>query len=320
MTLKINNLTINNPFVLAPMAGVNCTSHRLLCREYGASLVYTQMYHSEFLLHKFTEEGKQSVFDLINIQKQERPVAIQLVGSEPDKMAKAAVIVQEIADIIDINCGCCDPGLIKSKSGGYLSKDLELMGNIVKSVINATNIPVTAKIRIGWDSQNINGVRAAQILESLGVSAIAVHGRTVNQKYSGKANWQIIKQIKNKVTTPIIGNGDVRNTAKAVEMLDKTKCDFVMIARRTKGDPSFFRRCLKKYNKEHQISKPIPESKELFIKFLRYYKKFDSSKSFTELKAHAMWFAKRACIGPKKREIIAHATTEDEIEEVFKVF
>lgn len=305
---------IENPFVLAPMAGVNCTAHRLLCRQYGASLSYTQMYHCEFILYKYNTEGKKAVHDFINIQQKERPVAVQLVGSSPENMAQAAQIIEDIADIIDINCGCCDAGMLKAKCGGYLSYDLELMEKVVQEVVMAVNKPVTAKIRIGWDSQNINAVKSAKILENAGVEAVAVHGRTVKQLYSGKANWQIIKQIKNKLSTPVIGNGDVNNAKKAMEMLSETGCDLVMIGRRTKGDPAFFKRCNRKYfAKEMQI--PHPE--DVFKQFLDYYAEYDKNKSFTEIQAHAMWFSKRACIGPKKRKLIASAKTKDKIREAF---
>ncbi|MFW6450059.1 MAG: tRNA dihydrouridine synthase [Nanoarchaeota archaeon] len=314
MTLNIADIKLENPFVLAPMAGVNCTSHRLLCREYGASLVYTQMYHCEFILHKLNNEGKQAVFDFVNIEENERPVAIQLVGNSPEKMAKAAKVIQDIANIIDINFGCCDPGMLKASCGGYFAKDLENMQSVAKAVVNAVNKPVTAKIRIGWDAQNINGVLAAQMLENSGIKAVAVHGRTVKQKYGGKANWQIIKQIKDKLSIPVIGNGDVRNAQKATEMLNKTGCDIVMIGRRTKGDPTFFRRILRKYE---QKEKDTPRPGQVFKEFLKYYKQLDNNKSFTELKAHAMWFGKRANIGPRKREKIAFSNNVQEIEAVF---
>lgn len=311
---QIGDIELENPFILAPMAGVNSTSHRLLCKEYGASLVYTQMYHCEFLLHKLNEEGRQAVFDYINIQEKERPVAIQLVGSSPEKMAQSAKLIEGIADIIDVNCGCCDPGMLNSKSGGYLAKDLQLMECIVKAVVEAVKKPVTAKIRIGWDSQNINGVEAARILEGCGVKALAVHGRTVKQKYGGKANWQIIKQIKDKISVPVIGNGDVRNAQKAIDMKNQTGCDAVMIGRRTKGDPTFFSRCIRKY---YNQDIPIPRPGEVFRQFLDYYAKYDNNKSFTEIKAHAMWYGKRANIGPKKRENIAFAKTIEEIKNIF---
>ena len=312
--LKIGNVVLENPFVLAPMAGVNCTTFRFMCRESGAALIYTQMYHSDFLLHKLKTEGKKSIFDLINIQEKERPVTVQLIGNVPENMARAAKIVEEIADIIDINFGCCDPNMLKARCGGFFSKEPEKMKEIVEAVVKAVSIPVTAKIRIGWDSQSINGVKTAQMLEKTGVKAIAVHARTVKQKYGGKANWQSIMQIKEKLTIPVIGNGDVNNAMKAMQIINFTGCDMVMIGRRTKGEPEFFKRCLRKFKNEEREIQP---AKEQFLRFLDYYERFDNNKSFTEIKAHAMWFAKRASLGPKIREKIAKAKTIAETKEQF---
>ncbi len=314
MSLKIDGISLRNPFVLAPMAGVNCASHRLLCKQYGASLVYTQMYHCEFILYKLQKEGKKAVYDFINIQELERPVAIQIVGNSPEKMAEAAKAVEEIADIVDINFGCCDEGMLKAMCGGYLTKENVLAGEIVKKVVKTINKPVTAKIRIGWDSQNINGVETSMLLEKCGIKALAVHGRTVKQKYGGKANWQIIKQIKNKLSIPVIGNGDIKNTQKAMKILNETGCDLAMIGRRTKGDPAFFMRCLRKLE---GINPEVPPAREIFKEFMTNYEKLDKNKSFTELKAHAMWYGKRAGIGPKKREMIAKSKNPKDIYEIF---
>ncbi|MFW6013609.1 MAG: tRNA dihydrouridine synthase [Candidatus Nanoarchaeia archaeon] len=311
---KIGNVVLENPFVLAPMAGVNCSAFRLMCRESGAALIYTQMYHSDFLLHKLNNDGKKSIFELINIQEKEKPVTVQLIGNNPKNIAKAAKIVEEVADIIDINFGCCDPNMLKAQCGGFFSKESVKMKNIIEETVKAVSIPVTAKIRIGWDSQSINGVETAQLLENSGVKAIAVHGRTVKQKYGGKANWQIIKQIKEKLSIPVIGNGDVNNAMKAMQMLNFTGCDMVMIGRRTKGEPEFFKRCLRKYENEEP---KIQNANEQFLKFLGYYEKLDKNKSFTEIKAHAMWFAKRANLGPRLREKIAKAQTIEEVKGQF---
>lgn len=314
MTLNIGGVTVDNPFMLAPMAGVNCTSFRLLCKEMGAGLIYTQMYHCNFLVHKFNNEGAEAVKEYINIQEEERPVAIQLVGNDPEKMANAAKIIEKYADIIDVNFGCPDEGMIKAKCGAYFSKHDDEITGVLKAVIDAVDIPVTAKIRIGWDGQSINGVKVAQEIEKCGAAAIAIHGRTAVQKYAGKANWTILKQIKDKLTIPVIGNGDVNNAGKAIEMIAKTGVDGVMIGRRTMGDPTIFRRVLKKYKKEDL---DIPEVKDTFKKFIQYYKDYDSDKSFSELRTHALWFSKRAALGPKVRSKIAMSKTIDEILEYF---
>jgi tRNA-dihydrouridine synthase B len=314
MSFKIGNVTINNPFILAPMAGVNCATFRLLCKENHVGLIYTQMYHCEFIISKFEKEGKKALFDFINLDEKEKPVTIQIVGNCPKKMSKAAFIIQEIADIIDINFGCPDENMKINNSGAYLLNQPELMNKIATEVVKNSKKPVTAKIRIGINDQNINAVKNAIMLEESGIKALAIHGRTLKQKYSGKANWTILKQIKDKLKIPVIGNGDVNNSQRAIEMLNKTNVDGVMIGRRAMGDPSIFARCYKKYTNENI---QIPDAKENFKKFIIYHKTLEPKKSFTELKTHALWFAKRAALGPKKRELIGLSKTKEELIDLF---
>ncbi|MFP4403551.1 MAG: tRNA dihydrouridine synthase [Candidatus Woesearchaeota archaeon] len=314
MSFNIGNIKISNPFILAPMAGVNCAAFRLLCKENYAGLIYTQMYHCEFIINKYEKEGKKALFDFFNINEKERPITIQIVGNCPEKMAKAAVLIQEIADIIDINFGCPDENMKINNSGAYLLNQPGLMKEIVNAVIKKINKPVTAKIRIGINDQNINAVKNAIILEESGIKAIAIHGRTLKQKYSGKANWTVLKQVKEKLKIPVIGNGDVNNSSKAIEMLKKTNVDGVMIGRRAMGDPSIFARCYKKHTKSDiEIKNPV----DIFEKFINYHSKYESKKSFAELKTHALWFAKRAALGPKKRELIGFSKNKEELIELF---
>ncbi|MBT3408432.1 hypothetical protein HN415_07150 [Candidatus Woesearchaeota archaeon] len=312
--IKIGNVIINKPFVLAPMAGVNCTSFRLLCKEAGAGLIYTQMYHADFLCHKYKIEGKQAIYDYINIQDNEKPVSIQLVGHDGVNMGKAAKIIEPIADIIDINFGCCDTNIIKSGAGAYFAKHIDKIESIVKPVIENTKKPVTAKIRIGYDPQSINGVKVAVMLGKMGIKALGVHGRVATQKYAGKANWQIIKHIKQKLSIPVIGNGDINNKKAGTDLLSQTGCDLAMIGRRTMGDPSIFTRCNNRFYNE---DKPIPSTFELFEKFLKYYSKFDHDKSFSELRTHALWFSKRAKLGSSKRNELARAKDVQTIKKIF---
>lgn len=324
MSFNIRNIRLKNPFVLAPMAGVNCTSFRLLCKEYGAGLVYTQMYHCGFFQSKLKNEGQKAIFDFINLQEKERPVAVQLIGKNKEQMISAAKALEGYADIIDINLGCPDPDMIKARCGAYFSKHPEKIEDIVRPVVDAVSIPVTAKMRIGWDSQSINGVKVAEDLQDMGVSAIAVHGRTAVQKYSGKANWTILGQIKDRLSIPIIGNGDVNNAQKAMEMLSKTGVDGVMVGRRAQGDPTIFARCLNRYIRDTGKDKSkdteaieIPDIKHVFERFIDYYQRYDSGKSFSELRTHALWFSKRAALGPKARQKIALAKDIGEIREIF---
>jgi len=311
--MDIGTVHVENPFVLAPMAGVNCTAFRLMCREAGAGLIYTQMYHADFVCHKVKTDGFRALKEFINIQEAERPVAVQLVGHDPATMATAAKHIEKITDIIDINLGCPDTNMVKSGCGAFYSKHPEKIEPLVRAVLDNTDKPVSAKIRIGWDSQTINGVKVAQKLQDLGVTAIALHGRVAVQKYAGKANWQIIKHVKDKLRIPVIGNGDARNKKAATDMLEQTGCDAVMIGRRAMGDPGIFTKCLNRLNK---TSLAEPDAKEQFLRFMEYYEKYDSS--FNELRTHALWFSKRARLGPKARNDIVRAKDKKTILQIFK--
>jgi len=306
--MNIGKVKISNNLVLAPMAGVNCTAFRLMCKNYGAGLIYTQMYHADFICHKADTEGNDAVADYIGIQVKERPVSVQLVGHNPKTMSHAAKIVSDFADIIDINLGCCDTNIIKSGAGAYFAKYPEKIPEIVNSVMDNTNKPVTAKIRIGYDAQNINGVATAQRLEQLGISAIAVHGRVATQKYAGKANWQIIKHIKGRLSIPVIGSGDVKDQASMEKLFATTNCDFAMVGRRAMGDPGIF---------AELSGNEKPDSVVQFREFVTLYNQYD--KSFTELRTHALWFAKRARLGAKKRQAISQSKTIEEINELFGI-
>lgn len=305
---------IETPLALAPMAGVNCRSFRLMCRQAGCGLIYTQMYHADFVCHKEDEEA--GGFErFVGISDAERPVALQLVGHNPVTMARAAQIAGQFADIIDINLGCPDDNIVKSGAGAYFACHPEKIASLIKPVVLAAKKPISAKIRIGWDSQNINGVSVALLLQKLGVWAIAVHGRVAVQKYRGKANWEIIRHIREKASVKIIGNGDVNNKFRAAEMMRRTGCDIVMVGRRAMGDPGFFSKCA------HALGGRVTayqNPREQFLKFLGFYAKLDIGKSFSELRCHALWFSKRAALGPAKRRLIMRAQSADELRTIFE--
>ncbi len=313
--LKIDDIRIDSPLILAPMAGVNCTAFRLMCREAGAGMVFTQMYHCDFLTHKLEKDGRNAVLDFVNILPEERPVALQLIGNDPARMIESARIFEKKADMIDINLSCPDKNMIEARCGGYYSHHPEKIDELVRPIAEEVKTPVSAKIRIGWDSQSINGVSVAQGLEKMGVAAISIHGRTVEQKFRGQANWEILRHIKEKLSIPVIGNGDVRNAAKAVEMKNRTGCDFVMIGRRAMGDPGFFTRC---NNRLHDDEIKVPDGKEMFLKFLQYYQRYDNSKSFNELRTHALWFAKRAGLGAMARKSMSAMQDIESLKAMFK--
>ncbi len=196
--MKIGTVEIPNRFVLAPLAGISCTAFRMLCKENGAGLIYTQMIDAELISRKTPEDVKQ----FLNIQDMERPVTVQLIGSEKNILVKAVKAVEPFADIIDLNVGCIEEDYLQKGCGAALLKDLPKLETILRTMVEATEKPVTAKIRIGWDNQHINGVTVAQLVENAGVSALCVHGRTADQGYAGKVNWTIMKQIKGKTKDP----------------------------------------------------------------------------------------------------------------------
>lgn len=239
---RIGAVQIGNPFVLAPMAGVTDLAFRLLCREAGAGLVATEMLSDLALL-----SGSRRSRAMLQISPYEHPVSCQLCGSRPQSMAAAAQLIAEAgADIVDINMGCPAPKIVGNNEGAALMRQPELAVEIVQAVREALpiSVPVTAKIRAGWDVDSINAVELAQRLERAGVAALTVHGRVRSQFYSGQADWSIIAAVKKALDVPVIGNGDVRTAQDALAMLQTTGSDLVMIGRGVLGNPSLFTSCL----------------------------------------------------------------------------
>lgn len=234
--MNIGNVEINGRAMLAPMAGVADRAFRELCVDFGASYVVSEMVSSKGIIY-----DNEKTTDLMEISEKEHPAAIQLFGDDPKIMASAAKIAQKYnADVIDINMGCPAPKIISNNSGSSLMKKPKLCGEIVSAVKAAIDIPVTVKIRKGWDNNNINAVEVAKICELNGADAIAIHARTRQEMYNPGIDLEIIKQVKKAVTVPVIGNGDITSAQKAKEMIDKTGCDFVMIGRAALGNPWLF--------------------------------------------------------------------------------
>ena len=220
MKWKIGNVEIKNQVVLAPMAGISNTAYRQIIKEMGAGLIFAEMVSDKALVY-----GSEKTFDLLKMSDMERPIAQQIFGSDVDSFVKAAKLVEDKMhpDIIDINMGCPVPKVaIKSQAGSALLKNPDKIKEIVSAVVKAVSVPVTVKIRSGWDANSVNAVEVAKVIEEAGASAITVHGRTRAQGYSGNADWNIIKQVKEMVSIPVIGNGDVTSAEKAKEMLDFT--------------------------------------------------------------------------------------------------
>lgn len=236
MTLKIGNINLESPFLLAPLAGITDAPMRRICKNQGAALAYSEMISAKGLWY-----GDKNTERLLFMYEDEGPVALQLFGSEPEIMSFAAAKLEERPNVIvDVNMGCPVPKVVKNGEGSALLRTPELAGKIIEAMTKATDKPVTAKIRMGWDEHSVNAVEIAKILEQAGAAAVAVHGRTREQYYTGRADWDIIRQVKQAVNIPVIGNGDVFSGRDALDMMEQTGCDFVMIARGAPGNPWIF--------------------------------------------------------------------------------
>ncbi len=251
--MKIGNLNIEMPVALGPMAGVSDLPFRRLCKEQGCGLLYTEMVSAKALYY-----GNKNTAPLLKTGEWEHPVAVQLFGSEPELLADMAKKLEEGPyDIIDFNMGCPVPKVVNNKEGSAIMKDPEQARAILTALVKAVKKPVTVKIRKGWNEKSVNVVEIAKIAEDAGVAAIAVHGRTREQYYAGKADWDIIRQVKEAVSVPVIGNGDITDGESALRMRAETGCDGVMVARAARGNPWIFREIAAAWNGE-----PIPEKPE----------------------------------------------------------
>jgi len=254
--MNIGNLTLENNVFLAPMAGVTDLVFRKICREYGCGLVYSEMVSAKGILY-----NNKNTENMLQVADEERPAAIQLFGSDPEILADMAKKVEKYADIIDINMGCPAPKIVKNGEGSALMKNPELIGRIVKKVSSAVTKPVTVKFRKGFDSSSVNAVEVGEIAEANGAAAVAVHGRTREEYYSGNADWDIIRDVKKHLNIPVIGNGDVTSPEKAKALFDYTGCDAIMIGRAAEGNPWIFKRTLHYINTGELLPEPSTEEK-----------------------------------------------------------
>lgn len=249
--LKIGNCKLENNIILAPMAGITDKPYRMICKEMGAGLVCTEMISSRAIFHDDTKTKL-----LMDTEGEKKPISYQIFGSEEESMAYAAKYIEEKADIIDINMGCPAPKVVKNGDGSKLMLDIKKAEKVIEAVVKSTSKPVTLKIRKGWDHNNIVAVEFAQMAEKAGISAITIHGRTRTDFYSGKADLEIIKKVKEAVKIPVIGNGDIVDEQTALEMFEKTGVDGIMIGRGTFGNPWIF----KKISHFLQTGEKLPEA------------------------------------------------------------
>ena len=291
MQWKIGNISIENQVVLAPMAGVCNSAFRRICKEMGCGLIYAEMVSDKAITFQ-----NQKTLDMLSMTDMERPLVQQIFGSDKDSFVEAARYIYENMhpDIIDINMGCPVPKVaLRAQAGSALLKDPEKVYDIVKAVVDAVPIPVTVKIRSGWDSSHINAVEIAKIVESAGACAICVHPRTRSQGYSGKADWSIIKSVKECVHIPVIGNGDIRTPMDAKRMLLETGCDAVMIGRGVLGNPWLIRDTIA-YLDGRSISEVSSlEKVDMCLKHLSYLKELKNEKLVClEIRNHIGWYFK----------------------------
>lgn len=289
---KIGNVEIKNKVVLAPMAGICNSSFRRIIKQMGAGLIYCEMVSDKAIFY-----NNQKTIEMLQMTEEERPIVQQIFGSDKESFVEAVKFIYENMkpDIIDINMGCPVPKVaVKAQAGSALLKNPEKIQEIVSAVVEAVPIPVTVKIRSGWDKNSINAVEIAKICENAGASAICVHPRTRSQGYSGEADWNIIKQVKANVSIPVIGNGDIKDVYSAKRMLEETGCDAIMIGRATLGNPWLIKEIVE-YLDQNKLPQKVTkiEKINMCLKHLEYLQEIKDEKvAVLEIRNHIAWYLK----------------------------
>ena len=315
-TLQIGNVTLENNLILAPMAGVSDLPFRLLCREQGAGLVCMEMVSAKAILYK-----NRNTEELLTIDPKEHPVSLQLFGSAPDIISEIAKQIEERPfDILDLNMGCPVPKVVNNGDGSALMKNPRLAGEIIEKTARAIKKPLTVKIRKGFDDAHVNAVELAHIAQESGAAAVAVHGRTREQYYAGHADWDIIRQVKEAVSIPVIGNGDIRTPEDVAAMAEQTGCDGYMIARGAEGNPWIFRQILHYFETGEHLARP--DFSEVTEMLLRHAKmQIDCKGDYTgirEIRKHAAWYTAGYRNSSKLRGRINEVENYEQLEALFR--
>lgn len=308
--LKIGKVKLENNIILAPMAGITDLPFRMICKKFGVGMVCTEMASSKAIFY-----NDQKTKRLMNLEGEKRPISVQIFGSEIEAMEFSASKVSEFADIIDINMGCPAPKVVKNGDGSKLLLDLEKAKQIIEAVVRGSKVPVTLKFRKGWNSENIVACELAQIAQSCGVSAITLHGRTRAEFYSGKADWKIIKKVKDSVKIPVIGNGDITNEEEALKMFETTGVDGIMIGRASLGNPWIFSKIihfLKYGNKLDDVS-PIEKLEIIKEHFDLEIKEKGEDIAVKEMRKHVSAYTKNLKEASSFRNIINKIDNKEEV-------
>lgn len=312
--MKFGNVELDNNVFLAPMAGVTDLPYRLICRGMNCGMVYTEMVSAKGLYYH-----DQKTEELLRIEEAEKPVAIQIFGSDPEIMARAAYQLNDRENLIlDINMGCPTPKITKNGDGSALMRNPKLAGEVIAAVVRESVKPVTVKIRKGWDEDNINAVEMAKVIEANGGEVVTIHGRTREQFYTGKADWDIIKAAKEAVSIPVIGNGDVFSIEDAIRLLDYTKCDGIMIGRGAQGNPWIFNRVDHYMKTGEVLTEPtLKERIDMIIKHLNLVIEIKGEYiAIREMRKHISWYMKGFPKTAQLRNEINHMNSRGAMEEL----
>ncbi len=316
--MKIGNVELKNNIFLAPMAGVTDMPFRILCKEQECGLVYTEMVSAKGMHYDDDKSNKLTLMHEI-----EKPGAVQIFGSDPTIMAEVTEKLNASdAAIIDINMGCPAPKITKNGEGSALMKNPQLIAEIIRAVAAASQKPITVKIRKGWDESLINAVEIARIAEENGASAVAVHGRTREQYYSGKADWDIIRRVKEAVSIPVIGNGDVTGPKEARKLLEETKCDAIMVGRGAQGNPWIFKKIVRFLEDGTIVPDPSPEEKiDTIIRHMNMLIELKGERTgILEMRSHIAWYIKGMRDAAYTKQKIFQMTDKEEIISLLKSF